>query len=139
MGFVLYGSENLREQVTDNREMQYSGSEGALTFAPGDKVEFRNYLVDRTDEAYGGTFEFYLSNGGRVYLSSLNTAFKDEEERRKHILENMIYELNDFLKELRISSISLRISMDFGKFSMSPTLWSHIFAMGYRIDPNPFA
>lgn len=83
MGFVLYGSENLREQVTDNREMQYSGSEGALTFAPGDKVEFRNYLVDRTDEAYGGTFEFYLSNGGRVYLSSLNTAFKDEEERNQ--------------------------------------------------------
>ena len=83
MGFVLYGSENLREQVTDNREMQYSGTEGALTFAPGDKVEFRNYLVDRTDEAFGGTFEVYLSNGGRVYLSSLNTSFKDEEERNQ--------------------------------------------------------
>lgn len=83
MGFVLYGSENLREQVTDNREMQYSGAEGALTFAPGDKVEFRNYLVDRTDEAFGGTFEVYLSNGGRVYLSSLNTSFKDEEERNQ--------------------------------------------------------
>jgi TonB-dependent receptor len=83
MGFVLYGSENMREQVTDNREMQYSGTQGALTFGPGDKVEFRNYLVDRTDEAYGGTVEFYLSEGGRVYLSSLNTAFKDEEERNQ--------------------------------------------------------
>lgn len=83
MGFVLYGSENMREQVTDNREMKYSGTQGALTFGPGDKVEFRNYLVDRTDEAYGGTVEFYLSDGGRAYLSSLNTAFKDEEERNQ--------------------------------------------------------
>jgi len=83
MGFVVYGSENLREQVTDNREMQYSGAQGALTFAPGDKVEFRNYLVDRTDDAFGGTFEVYLSNGGRVYLSSLNTAFKDDEQRNQ--------------------------------------------------------
>ena len=52
-GFVVYGSENLREQITDNRESDYSGTKGALI--PND-VSFRNYRVKREDNAFGGTF-----------------------------------------------------------------------------------
>ena len=79
-GFVVYGSDNLREQITDNREMDYVGNEGALT---PNFLDYRNYFVDREDQAYGGTVEFYLEDGGRVYLSSLNTKFTDKEERNQ--------------------------------------------------------
>ena len=80
-GVMFYGSRNLREQVTDNREPEYGGgTKGALL--PG-TVEFRNYFVNREDEAYGGRLEYYLDNGGKIYFSSLNTEFKDYEERNQ--------------------------------------------------------
>jgi len=80
IGLLFYISDNLREQITDNREMEYGGTEGAL--AP-DKVEFRNYFVDREDKAYGGTIELYLDNGGEIYLTNLNTKFTDHEQRNQ--------------------------------------------------------
>ncbi len=79
-GFVVYGSENKREQITDNRELEYGGTEGALT---PDEIQFRNYLVEREDKAYGGELEFYLEDGGRIYISTLNTEFTDREERNQ--------------------------------------------------------
>ncbi|MFT7306152.1 MAG: TonB-dependent receptor [Candidatus Azotimanducaceae bacterium] len=77
-GFLIYGSENTRNQVTDNREMDYLGSAGALV---PKQIEFRNYLLERKDEAYGGSLEFYLDNGGKVYASTTNTKFTDVEQR----------------------------------------------------------
>ena len=79
-GFVLYGSENSREQITDNREMEYTGTQGALVPV---EFSFRNYLLEREDEAYGGSVEFYLENGGRIFVSTLNTEFSDNEERNQ--------------------------------------------------------
>ncbi|HCC45623.1 MAG TPA: hypothetical protein DEQ32_14555 [Gammaproteobacteria bacterium] len=80
-GFLLFGSENSREQITDNREMEYGvTADGALT---PDEIQFRNYLVEREDEAFGGTFEYYLNDGGRIFLTSLNTKFTDREERNE--------------------------------------------------------
>ena len=77
-GFVVYGSHNMREQITDNREPTYGGTEGALT---PNRIDFRNYELEREDEAFGGTIETYLENGGRVYFTSLNTEFLDKENR----------------------------------------------------------
>ena len=79
-GIVVYGSENRREQVTDNREMEYIGTRGALVPI---EFSFRNYQVVRDDKAYGGSLEAYLDNGSRFYVSSLNTEFTDEEERNQ--------------------------------------------------------
>ena len=79
-GFVVYGSKNKREQVTDNREMEYVGTRGALVPV---EFSFRNYRVEREDEAYGGSLEFYLDNGSKFYVSSLNTEFTDKEERNQ--------------------------------------------------------
>ncbi len=79
-GFVVYGSKNRREQVTDNREMEYVGTRGALVPV---EFSFRNYRVEREDEAYGGSLEFYLDNGSKFYVSSLNTEFTDKEERNQ--------------------------------------------------------
>ena len=77
-GFVVYGSAHNNEQVTDNREPTYGGVKGAQT---PDRIDFRSYKVERESEAFGGTFEKYLANGGRVFLTSLNTEFTDGEER----------------------------------------------------------
>ena len=77
-GFVVYGSTSTNEQITDNREPTYGGTEGAQT---PDRIDFRSYRVTRETEAFGGTFEKYLSNGGRIFLTSLNTEFEDNEER----------------------------------------------------------
>ena len=77
-GFVVYGSAHNNEQITDNREPTYGGVKGAQTT---DRIDFRSYKVERESEAFGGTFEKYLDNGGRIFLTSLNTEFLDNEER----------------------------------------------------------
>ena len=77
-GAVVYGSYNNRKQITDNREPTYTGTEGALF---PNRIDFRNYKVEREDEAYGGTLEYYLENSGRIYFNSLNTKFTDSEQR----------------------------------------------------------
>ena len=77
-GVVVYGSYNNRKQITDNREPTYSGTEGALF---PDRIDFRNYKLEREDEAFGGTLEYYLENSGRVYFTSLYTKFTDSEQR----------------------------------------------------------
>ena len=77
-GVLVYGSYNNRKQITDNREPTYGGTEGALL---PNRIDFRNYKLEREDEAYGGTLEFYLENGGRIYFNSLNTKFTDREQR----------------------------------------------------------
>jgi len=77
-GVLVYGSSNGRKQTTDNREYEYVGGPGQLV---PEQIEFRNYLLDREDEAFGGTLEFYLENGGRAYFTSTNTEFTDREER----------------------------------------------------------
>ena len=79
-GFVVYGSESSREQITDNREMEYTGTRGALVPV---ELSFRNYRIEREDEAYGGSLEFYLENGSKFYVSTLNTEFTDNEERNQ--------------------------------------------------------
>ena len=77
-GFVVYGSAHNNEQITDNREPTYGGVKGAQT---PDRIDFRSYKVERESEALGGTIEKYLENGGRIFLTSLNTEFLDNEER----------------------------------------------------------
>jgi TonB-dependent receptor len=79
-GFLIYGSENSREQVTDNREMDHATTSSSGSLIPK-QIEYRNYLLERKDEAYGGSVEFYLENGGKIYASTTNTKFTDEEER----------------------------------------------------------
>ena len=79
-GFLIYGSENSRDQVTDNREMEHDPSSSPGSLIPSE-IQYRNYLLERKDEAFGGSLEFYLDNGGKLYFTSTNTKFTDEEQR----------------------------------------------------------
>ena len=75
-GFVVYVSSSNVNQITDNREPTYGGTKGAQT---PNRIDYRSYKVERESEAFGGTFEKYLENGGRIFLTSLNTEFTDNE------------------------------------------------------------
>ncbi len=79
-GFLVYGSENERNQVTDNREMDHDPASTPGNLIPSE-IQYRNYLLERRDEAFGGSLEYYLDNGGKIYFSSTNTKFTDEEQR----------------------------------------------------------
>ena len=78
-GILVYASKNLREQITQNRETEY-GVAGPGLLTP-DKIDFRNYLLEREDEAVGATIERYLDNGGRIFYTHLDTQFDDYEDR----------------------------------------------------------
>lgn len=85
-GIVAFGSNNRREQVTDNREYDL-----ALDPASGEvivnELDFRSYFVEREDEAYGGRVE-YRGDGvlSRAFVSSLYSEFSDLEQRNQIIV-----------------------------------------------------
>jgi TonB-dependent receptor len=85
-GIIGFYSENSREQVTDNREFEFDRAEDGTPVPVS--VDFRNYLITRSDQAYGGTLE-YRGDGAlsRVYLTTLYSEFTDEEERNQFVFD----------------------------------------------------
>lgn len=85
VGLVLFGSENSREQVTDNREYNLEGSGAALVV---NELDYRSYKVKRSDEAQGGRLE-YRGDGvlQSLFVSSLYSEFIDEEQRNQFVFE----------------------------------------------------
>ncbi len=85
IGVIAYYSENSREQLTDNREYDFGLTADGTKVA--NEVDFRNYKIKRSDEAYGGTIE-YRGDGAlsRLFLSTLYSQFTDEEERNQYVI-----------------------------------------------------
>ena len=85
-GFALFGSNNSREQVTDNRELDLEiDAGGTLTV---NELDFRNYLVEREDNAYGGHLEFRPEGPvSRVFASTLYSEFIDREQRNQYVFD----------------------------------------------------
>jgi len=85
-GFALFGSNNSREQVTDNRELDLEiDAGGTLTV---NELDFRNYLVEREDNAYGGYLEFRPEGPvSRVFASTLYSEFIDREQRNQYVFD----------------------------------------------------
>ena len=83
-GVVLFGSHNRRRQITDNRELDLELD------AAGDLIvnalDFRNYIIEREDNAYGGTVEFRPEGPvNRVFASTLFSEFIDREQRNQWV------------------------------------------------------
>lgn len=85
VGFVVYTSENSREQVTDNREYDLERDPGTGELVVNE-LDFRSYKVKREDKAYGGSLE-YRAEGPlqRLFLSTLYSEFVDEEQRNQFV------------------------------------------------------
>lgn len=90
-GVVAYASENSREQVTDNRELDLEHNDAGELVV--NSLDYRSYLVERSDQAYGATIEFRGDGAlSRAFLSTLHSEFTDEEERNQFAfdLENAV-------------------------------------------------
>ncbi|MFV8816146.1 TonB-dependent receptor [Haliea sp. E17] len=84
VGLMLFGSQNSREQITDNREYSLDRNEAGELLV--DELDFRSYKVTREDEAYGGHLEF-RGDGAleRLFVSTLYSEFVDREERNQFV------------------------------------------------------
>lgn len=84
-GVLLFGSQNGREQITDNREYDLEPN-GDQTIV--NELDFRSYRVEREDRAWGGRLE-YRDEGvlQSLFLSTLHSQFVDNEERNQYVFE----------------------------------------------------
>lgn len=81
IGVMVYGSEDSREQITDNREMDLTGTPDGLLL---NDIEYRSYKVERENEAYGGHLEYRFDDGlSRIFVSSVFSEFTDHEQRNQ--------------------------------------------------------
>lgn len=80
-GLVLAGSHYLREQTTDNREFDYDAA-GLPT-----ALDFRNYLVERENNALMAGVEFRPAVGHSLFAKSLYTEFNDDEQRNQYVFQ----------------------------------------------------
>lgn len=85
-GVLVYGSDNNREQVTDNREYDLETTDNGTLVV--NELDFRSYKVERADQAFGGSLEYRGDDIiRRVYLSSLYSEFVDNEERNQFVFD----------------------------------------------------
>ncbi len=84
VGLVVFGSHNRRRQITDNRELDLElDANGDLIV---NALDFRNYIVEREDNAYGGRVEVRPDGlVDRVFVSSLYSEFIDREQRNQWV------------------------------------------------------
>lgn len=86
VGFVVFGSHNQREQITDNREYELEKDENGELVV--NSLDFRSYKVTRKDQAYGGRLEYRGDDVlRRVYLTTLYSEFEDQEERNQFVFD----------------------------------------------------
>lgn len=84
VGFVVFGSHNRRRQITDNRELDLELDANGALIVNG--LDFRNYIVEREDNAYGATLEFRPQGAvNRVFVSTLFSEFIDREQRNQWV------------------------------------------------------
>lgn len=85
IGVMVYGSEDSREQITDNREMDLTGTSDGLVL---NDIEYRSYKVERENEAYGGHLEYRFDDGmSRFFVSSVYSEFTDHEQRNQYAFD----------------------------------------------------
>lgn len=81
-GILVFATETMNEQITDNREMEYEEVAGGKI--PVD-LDYRNYYVNYSTEAYGTMIEYAVNDQARLFLRSLRTEFTDSEQRNQFV------------------------------------------------------
>lgn len=78
-GIVGFYSNNRREQVTDTREYDLARSDAGDLVV--NELDYRSYLVEREDTAYGGRVEYRGSGALQsLFVSTLYSEFIDSED-----------------------------------------------------------
>lgn len=112
-GAVFFYSNNLREQITDNRELDLQQVGDDLIVQ---ELDFRSYVVEREDEAYGGRVEYRGSDVvERVFFSSIHSEFVDREERNQYVFIN----LDPTVGSTGTAPFGTRRLLEYGKYDNS--------------------
>ncbi len=82
-GILVFGSNNVRGRITDNREFEYADTTGDGVNDSVVNLDFRSYRGEREDNAYGGRIEYRPTDETTVFVSSLFSEFIDREERNQ--------------------------------------------------------
>ncbi|WP_323815141.1 TonB-dependent receptor [Cellvibrio sp. NN19] len=118
-GVLLFGSDNSREQVTDNREYSMERDEATDELII-ESTDFRSYKVKREDHAYGGRLE-YRGDGAlqKVFLSNLYSEFVDDEERNQYVFT--LDAANGGARGVTGSNVAVGVSrmLQYGEYSNS--------------------
>ena len=77
-GIVLGGSHYRRKQTTDNREV------GAYDALGPTEFDIRSYQLERENNGLFGAIEYEPVEGQRIYIRSIYTEFKDDEQRNQY-------------------------------------------------------
>lgn len=86
IGIVAFGSHNKRDQITDNREYDLEKNDAGELVV--NSLEYRNYKVQREDNAWGGRVEYRGDDVlKRVYFNTLYSEFIDNEERNQFVFD----------------------------------------------------
>lgn len=86
LGFLVFGSHNLRGRITDNREFEYVIDDATGGLIPNE-LDFRSYRGEREDNAYGGKIAFRPNSTTEVFFSTLYSEFIDREERNQFVFD----------------------------------------------------
>ena len=84
-GALVFGSHNLRGRITDNREYDYVDTNGDGIGDSVSELDFRSYMGEREDNAYGGRIEFRPTPTSSIFFSTIYSEFIDREERNQFI------------------------------------------------------
>jgi TonB-dependent receptor len=84
VGVMAFGSKNEREQVTDNREYDLSRNASGQLIV--NELDFRSYIVERSDQAWGANLEFQGDGALQsLYARTLYSEFVDLEQRNQYV------------------------------------------------------
>ena len=86
-GALLFASHNLRGRITDNREYSYADTTGDGVDDAVTELDFRSYMGEREDNAYGGRIEVRPNTFHTFFISNLYSEFIDREERNQYVME----------------------------------------------------
>ena len=84
-GALLFASHNLRGRITDNREYSYVDTNDDGVDDAVSELDFRSYMGEREDNAYGGRVEVRPNDYHTFFVSSLYSEFIDREERNQFV------------------------------------------------------
>ena len=152
IGFLINANYNRSVQGAENMEFKYekgpffggSGSDNlGLQYT---EVQLRHYEVDRTRIGLSSSFDYYINDKNRIYLSGMYNNFSDRETRRRKVYtvddatseRNYLYggiehDVKDREKIQGISMVSLGLEHD---MAMKSKL-KYEFSWSYASENQP--
>jgi TonB-dependent receptor len=132
-GFVVFASENSREQITDNREYDLGRSDSGEIIV--NELDFRSYKITREDSAYGGRFEYRGDDVLQsLFISTLYSEFVDKEQRNQ-----FVFAIDDPEAGIRADNKAVSVSrlLESGRYensTLSNTIGADFQVENWRIE-----